>query len=305
MILENLLQWPEDGLIPVVAQDATSNMVLMVAYMNRDALQLTLETGYVHYFSRSRGTLWRKGETSGNVQRLVATKVNCDRNSLLLEVEQEGAVCHDGYPSCYYRELIDDEWHITLERAFDPNVVYGKNSETLEELSMLQFGAYVWLREHPLESESETSRRLRSSDDEISPRVSDELSELAAAMEGVHLHGTIDQTIRLEAGQVLYWVMLWAVRSGWEWAELRPDLVFHEASAHSKSEADDILQVQMAWLDPTAQSPGLARATLEVVQRVISKHHISAEDLIADDIKALRSKPYLAPYFTRELGAAT
>lgn len=102
-------RWNADGLIPAIAQDATSGAVLMMAWMNREALARTLETGEVHYFSRSRGRLWRKGETSGAVQHLIEIRVDCDQDTLLLLVEQAGqGACHTGRASCFYRRLEGD-----------------------------------------------------------------------------------------------------------------------------------------------------------------------------------------------------
>ena len=94
-----------NGLVPVVAQDATSGEVLMVAWMNADALAQTLRTGDVTYWSRSRKSLWRKGETSGHMQRLVEAYVDCDGDTLLLKVDQTGPACHTGEPTCFFRKL--------------------------------------------------------------------------------------------------------------------------------------------------------------------------------------------------------
>lgn len=114
-----------EHLLPAVAQDAQSGTVLMVAYMNEAAWRQTLATGEVHYYSRSRGRLWKKGETSGHVQRLVEARVDCDGDALLLRVEQVGgAACHTGHESCFYRAWRDGRWHATGEPFFDPDVVY-------------------------------------------------------------------------------------------------------------------------------------------------------------------------------------
>ncbi len=93
------------GLIPAIAQHAESGAVLMMAWMNAEALRLTRETGEAHFFSRSRGKLWRKGETSGNVLRVREIWVDCDADTLLLRVEPAGPACHTGEPSCFYRRL--------------------------------------------------------------------------------------------------------------------------------------------------------------------------------------------------------
>jgi phosphoribosyl-AMP cyclohydrolase len=120
------LKFDAVGLIPTVAQEATTGEVLMVAYMNEDAVRETIETGFATYYSRSRKTLWRKGETSGNRQRLIGLYVNEYGDSLLLKVEQiGGAACHLGYKSCFHRQLMVGEWRVIAERVFDPDQVYG------------------------------------------------------------------------------------------------------------------------------------------------------------------------------------
>ena len=96
-----------DGLVPAIAQHHRSGEVLMFAWMNRKSLLLTLETGQVTYWSRSRKSLWRKGETSGHTQRLVEAHVDCDGDVLLLKVEQVGPACHTGQPTCFFRKLAD------------------------------------------------------------------------------------------------------------------------------------------------------------------------------------------------------
>ncbi len=106
------LRWGPDGLIPVIVQDAHTGQVLMMAYANRLALERTLQTGQMHFWSRSRDTLWHKGATSGNVQRLVALWVDCDADCLLAQVEPAGPACHTGQVSCFFRlwkiELLSD-----------------------------------------------------------------------------------------------------------------------------------------------------------------------------------------------------
>ncbi|MCY4214485.1 MAG: phosphoribosyl-AMP cyclohydrolase [Gammaproteobacteria bacterium] len=115
-------------LIPAIAQDAETGLVLMLAYMNAEAYDETLRTRQVCYFSRSRRKLWRKGEQSGNVQRLKRIYYDCDRDTILVQVEQVGgAACHEGYASCFYREIDTStgEASIIAERVFDPEEVYG------------------------------------------------------------------------------------------------------------------------------------------------------------------------------------
>jgi phosphoribosyl-AMP cyclohydrolase len=117
-----------DGLITAVVQDAATGQVLMVAHMNREAWDETLGTGRAVYFSRSRGRLWRKGEESGNVQHVREVFVDCDGDSVLLKVEQMGgAACHEGYPSCFFRQVTPSGLKFVAERVFDPKNVYGKS----------------------------------------------------------------------------------------------------------------------------------------------------------------------------------
>ncbi len=98
------VKFDDNGLVPAVAQDAASGAVLMVAWMNRDALSKTLSTGDVTYWSRSRKNLWRKGETSGHTQKLVEAWLDCDGDTLVLKVEQTGPACHTGAPTCFFRK---------------------------------------------------------------------------------------------------------------------------------------------------------------------------------------------------------
>lgn len=101
-----------DGLVPAITQDFENNDVLMMAYMNEEAFCLTCETGYMHYYSRSRDTLWKKGETSGHVQKVIEAYIDCDRDTLLYKIDQTGAACHTGNRTCFYTEL--KNWDITV-----------------------------------------------------------------------------------------------------------------------------------------------------------------------------------------------
>lgn len=109
------LAFNKDGLIPAIAQDAAGGEVLMMAWMNRESLARTLETGRVTYWSRSRQTLWTKGETSGHTQKLVDLRVDCDRDCLLLRIEQTGPACHTGRRSCFYTSVADGQETETMK----------------------------------------------------------------------------------------------------------------------------------------------------------------------------------------------
>lgn len=115
------LAFDEHDLLPAVAQDTDSGEVLMLAYVSRDALELTRRTGVAHYYSRSRDDIWKKGETSGHTQAVDEIRVDCDGDALLYLVDQTGGACHTGYRSCFYRTV---EGEVVGERAFDPDEVY-------------------------------------------------------------------------------------------------------------------------------------------------------------------------------------
>jgi len=114
------------GLVPAIAQDADTGEVLMLAWMNREAFDETLRTGRACYFSRSRNKLWRKGEESGHVQEVRGVFLDCDADTILLKVKQiGGAACHEGYKSCFFRQVEGGELKTIAERVFDPKAVYG------------------------------------------------------------------------------------------------------------------------------------------------------------------------------------
>jgi phosphoribosyl-AMP cyclohydrolase len=120
------LKYKEDGLIPVVVQDTGSREVLMMAYANQEAINLTRETGFAHYYSRSRKKLWKKGEESGHFQRVFSILVDCDEDCLLYLVDQTGAACHTGHRTCFYRTI---EGEIIGDPVFDPSKVYANKEE--------------------------------------------------------------------------------------------------------------------------------------------------------------------------------
>ena len=121
------LQWNEQGLVPAIAQDAASGRVLTLAWMNREALAETAKTGRAVYWSRSRAKLWRKGEESGHVQKVLELRLDCDADAVLLKVEQVGGIaCHTGRESCYFRKLDNGRWVTTDPVKKDPSLIYGK-----------------------------------------------------------------------------------------------------------------------------------------------------------------------------------
>jgi len=120
------IRWNEAGLLPVLAQDVDSGRVLMLAWMNREALVATVTRGEAVYWSRSRQRLWHKGETSGNVQKVKSIRLDCDHDALLLEVEQvQGIACHTGRQSCFFQRLTDQNWQSVDPVLRNPDEMYG------------------------------------------------------------------------------------------------------------------------------------------------------------------------------------
>ncbi|HET8853551.1 MAG TPA: phosphoribosyl-AMP cyclohydrolase, partial [Ktedonobacteraceae bacterium] len=245
--METTLKFDRQGLIPAVIQDHATEEVLMVAFMNEEAFHLTRQTGYTHFFSRSRNAIWRKGEQSGNVQEVRDIFVNCEENSLLIRVVQHGeAACHTGYRSCYHRRLLPDNTYETVaERLFDPAVVYGTAHETpsnsknvfpiptettrREEQQKLEaemrqlYGVYLYLRDHDLSEQSNTSRLLQEhSQSYLVARLADELQELADVQSGEHIHSGRQPDTILEGSQVGYWLLLLAATNNVRYDDFMP-----------------------------------------------------------------------------------
>ncbi len=123
----NKVNWSDDGLVPAIAQDAVSGRVLMVAWMNREALKLTRQKSEAVYWSRSRKKLWHKGEESGHIQKVVEIRLDCDADVILLQIEQQGGIaCHTGRESCFYTRLEDGQWQVVDEVLKSPDEIYNK-----------------------------------------------------------------------------------------------------------------------------------------------------------------------------------
>jgi len=119
------VSWSADGLVPVIAQEVGSNKILMFAFMNREALQLTVETGRAVYWSRSRNRLWHKGEESGHVQKVHEIRLDCDEDVILISVEQVGGIaCHTGRHNCFFRKLVDGQWITDQPVLKNPQEIY-------------------------------------------------------------------------------------------------------------------------------------------------------------------------------------
>ena len=119
----NRVDWAKSELLPVIVQDETTNEVLMMAYMNQEALQLSLETKLAHYFSRTKQRIWKKGESSNHLQHISSFMIDCDNDTLLLKIKQDGVACHTGRKSCFFTEL--DSGDVTIEKSVDTDAMYG------------------------------------------------------------------------------------------------------------------------------------------------------------------------------------
>lgn len=119
-------KFDNNGLIAAIAQDAKTGQILMVAYMNKEALDLTIQTGYATYFSRSRQKLWKKGEQSGHLQKVEQLLVDCDQDCLVLKVTVDAGQCHTGYQSCFYRAVENGKLKFIAQKVYDPKEVYKK-----------------------------------------------------------------------------------------------------------------------------------------------------------------------------------
>lgn len=182
------------GLIPAIIQDEDTKQVLMLAYMNRESLQKTLETGYTWFYSRSRQSLWPKGETSGHVQKVKQMYYDCDEDTLLILVEQKGAACHSGHFSCFYRNWEGDE---VSGKVFDPDHVYPRR--TGSPAILYELYDVVNLRKEIRPEGSYTSYLFNEGQDKILKKVGEETSEVIIASK----NNSADELV-YEIGDLIY-----------------------------------------------------------------------------------------------------
>jgi phosphoribosyl-ATP pyrophosphohydrolase/phosphoribosyl-AMP cyclohydrolase len=220
------ISYDKDGLVPAIAVCSKTKAVLMLAYMNAESLDLTLKTGYVHYYSRSRKCIWKKGETSGHTQKLKAMWVDCDEDALLLEVEQEGACCHEGYPSCFFRTLNPDKTlQERLTKSFDPKEVYGKKGRHI----MDRLFRVIESRKAATPGKSYVASLFHKGQDAIEAKVQEEVLELFDAAREDSCQHTVH-----EAADVLFHTLVLLshagipVQSVWEELERRFGTSGHE-----------------------------------------------------------------------------
>jgi len=195
-------KWNEQGLAPAVVQDAGTGEVLMVAWMNAEAWRLTQETGETHFWSRSRQELWHKGETSGNVQRVVEIRLDCDADTILLRVEPAGPACHTGERSCFYTIVGDRKSEVggrKLEVGDRKSEVGGQRSEVRAESPAIldQLYQVILDRKQNPRPESYTARLFAAGMEEISKKVGEELVEVIVAALGQSDERLVSETADL------------------------------------------------------------------------------------------------------------
>jgi len=179
-----MLSWNNQGLIPAIAQDAATGTTLMLAWMNSDALDRTRETGFVHFYSRSRATLWKKGESSGNTLRVKELRVDCDGDVILVLVEPAGPACHTGNRSCFYRALLDDDK--ILPDGGPSGSILDRLGEVLEQR-----------RKDGAADTSYTRRLLNGGFDLIIRKIEEEKNELIAELPGGDASAIVHETADL------------------------------------------------------------------------------------------------------------
>lgn len=201
------LKFDEKGMIPAIAQDAATDAVLMLAYMNRESIKLTLETGFATYYSRSRQELWKKGATSGNVQRLVEMLMDCDGDTLLLKVEQAGPACHTGCHTCFYTPVM------------------GNPAASKHGAHVLQdeFNVIMQRKQNPKEG-SYTNYLLDKGIDKICKKIGEESAEVIIAAKN-----RVPEEVRYEVADLFYHVLVLLAEQG-----MTPDEIFAEMERRRK-----------------------------------------------------------------------
>lgn len=205
------IKWGEKGLVSVIAQDVHSKKVRMLAYMNEEALKKTIETGRVHYYSRSRNQLWEKGESSGHFQLLRSLSVDCDGDALLLQIEQVGGVsCHTGNQTCFYRTMEKDHW--TEEVPFE--------SEKSDKGNMIKYvyDIIVHRKENPKEG-SYTNYLLKEGLDKILKKVGEEATEVIIAAKNLN-----QSELTYEISDLLFHLSVLMLELGVTWEDIYTEL---------------------------------------------------------------------------------
>lgn len=290
MNLAEELRFDPSGLVPVILQDSDTLEVLILAFMDRDAVERTLSSGLVHLWSRSRGVPWLKGGTSGRLQRVVEIRPNCEMNSLLVLVRQAlPGACHTGHATCYYRRLEDANLREIAAPVFEPGHVYTGANTPLDKL----LGAYEWIREHELIPGSNTSRTLHGRQAPPLVRLREEWDELLGVLAGTHTHNCFCEDVRLEAYQVLYWTCLHQVRLGMGRASALSEAGLRGGHGSDRAPGD-LLVGALAAAEPDLQLEGLWSA-LGAACRVGG---VPPHEIVERDLAELREREYMLTYFS-------
>ncbi len=200
------IDWNKTPLIPAIAQEADSGEVLMLAYMNEEAYRLTLETGYAHYFSRSRQRIWKKGESSGHTQRVRDLLIDCDADTVLLKVEQKGVACHTGRPSCFFTSVTQGK--VIADKAVNTDAIY----------SVVDTLYHTILERKSSGGEKSWTRKLLNDKELLLSKIREEADELATAIDEES-----DEQVIYEAADLLYHALV-----GLGYREISPDRVKQE-----------------------------------------------------------------------------
>ncbi len=200
------IDWKKTPLVPAIAQEADSGEVLMLAYMNEEAYRLTLETGYAHYFSRSKQRIWKKGESSGHTQRVRDLLIDCDADTILLKVEQKGVACHTGRPSCFFTSVTRDK--VIADKAVDTRAIY----------SVVDTLYHTILERKSSGGEKSWTRKLLEDKALLLSKIREEADELVTAIDEES-----DEQVIYEAADLLYHSLV-----GLGYREISPDRVKQE-----------------------------------------------------------------------------
>jgi len=204
--METKIDWDKNPLLPAIAQDAQSGDVLMLAYMNKEALELTLKTGFAHYFSRSRQRMWKKGESSGHTQEIVDVLIDCDSDTILLKVNQEGVACHTGAKSCFFTSIKDNKR--VLEQEVDTSAVY----------SVIDTLYHTILERKSDNSKKSWTKKLLNDKELLLSKIKEEADELCVA-----INEESDNQVIYEAADLLYHSLV-----GLGYRDISPDRVKQE-----------------------------------------------------------------------------
>ena len=199
----------QNGLIPAIAQDYLTNEVLMLAFMNKEALKLSLQSGYAHYFSRTKNRLWKKGEQSGHTQEIIECYLDCDKDTLLLKVKQEGVACHTGNQTCFFNQISLDTITQKSQNTIDTSKLYGAVDTLYHTLLK---------RKNANPNTSYTASLFHKGENTIAKKIVEEAAELGFAIKDKE-----SKDIIYEAADLLYHSLV-----GLAYRDLSPDLVKQE-----------------------------------------------------------------------------